>query len=85
VIVMTLWKSVLLRWTEETEAEEVCSLAVLEREPQGANANMRPVKWATATSACVAGPPFWPRLRGWFTCSIRQIRRDNGWRPGYHD
>jgi hypothetical protein len=58
---------IFLRWTERAEAEAVCALAVLEREPQ--SAVVRLVDWAVPIRSSVARPALWSRLLRRFTCS----------------
>jgi hypothetical protein len=68
VIVMTLRTPALLRWSEEAEAEQVCSLAVLEPEPL--YISFRAVAGAAAPNlSFVARPALWPRLLDWLAYS----------------
>jgi hypothetical protein len=60
---MTAKKPTLLRWTEEAEAEHVCALATLEREPQ--NAAARPVAFASPPFSTRRRPALLPRLLSW--------------------
>ncbi len=62
---MNVGTPTLLRWTEQAEAEAVCALAVLQREPQ--SAAVRLVAWATPIPYFVAWPALWSRLLTWFT------------------
>ncbi|HXC91240.1 MAG TPA: hypothetical protein VNV18_13845 [Stellaceae bacterium] len=64
---MTACPPTLLRWTEEAEAEEVCALALLQREPQ--SGAVRALEAAAATRSSGGAPALWPRLLGWFTYS----------------
>jgi hypothetical protein len=65
-----------LRWTEEAEAEEICALAVLEREPR--SAAVRPVERSAAISFFAMSRALLPRLLGRLTASSSQIKRDEG-------
>ncbi len=60
---MTAKKPTLLRWTEEAEAEHVCALATLEREPQNAAAS--PVAFAPQPFSTSRRPALLPRLLSW--------------------
>jgi len=73
---MTAKKPTLLRWTEEAEAEHVCALATLEREPQSAAA--RPAAFASQPFSTRRRPALLPRLLSWFRNAGRQIERDDG-------
>ena len=65
---------ILMRWTEEAEAAQVCALAAFEREPESAA-----VRAAAADRHAL--PPHnrqavLPRLLSWFGGSDAQIKRD---------
>jgi hypothetical protein len=67
-----------LRWCENAEAEQVCALAVLEREPHTGAA--RPAKVPAESCRPSRTLPLWllDRLRG----LSPQIRRDSSWHIG---
>ncbi len=73
---MTMRRPILLRWSEEAEAEHVRALAGLEREPQSAAA--RPVAVALHPFSTRHRPAVLPWLFGWFAAADPQIERDDG-------
>jgi hypothetical protein len=74
---MTTSKPIPCRWTEEAEAEKVCGLAVLEREPQSAAVRLVGCTAAMSSPAAL--------LRWLLNCLADpsvQIRRDDDWQGG---
>jgi hypothetical protein len=68
-------RSTLLRWTEESEAAQVRTLANFECEPQSAAA--RPVASAPQPPSTRHRPAVLPWLLSWFGGSDPQINRDD--------
>jgi len=68
-------RPILLRWTEEAEAERVCALAILEGEPQDAAA--RPAAIAAKPCSTRRRPTLLPSLLNWFGGAGAQIARDD--------
>jgi len=75
-IVMTQWTPTPLRWTEEAEGEQVCTLAMLQREPR--SAAVRPVERLAPISIFGVPRALLPRLLSWLTDPTAQIKRDGG-------
>lgn len=71
---MTRRRPTLRRWTEEAEAEHMCTLAILEREPQ--NFAACPVAAAPRFVSLRHAPAVLARLRGWFGGGNLQTARD---------
>lgn len=71
---MSTRKPALLRWTEEAEAEQVCALAGLMREPQSASPD--PLEFAALPRSTHHRLAVLPRLLSLFGCSSQQIKRD---------
>ncbi len=71
---MTPRRPTLRRWTEEAEAEQICALAMLEREPQNVAACPVAVAPHVLSTRHAAALP--ARLRGWFRSVNLQIARD---------
>jgi hypothetical protein len=74
---MTTRSPTLLRWSEEAEAEQVRTLAMLEGEPQPATA----LRVAIAARACSPRHRLAMLLR-WLGGSDPQKERDGGWPDG---
>ena len=68
-------RPVLRRWTEQAEAEQMCALAMFEREPQNLAAAC-PVAVAPRFVSMRRAPALLSRLRGWFGGTNLQIVRD---------
>lgn len=75
---MIVRRPIPLRWTEEAEAEQVCALAALEREPHSGAA--RVVGVAIRSSLPGRRPALLSRLLSLFGEPQPQINRDGG--PG---
>jgi hypothetical protein len=68
-----------LRWTEEAEAEAMCALAVVQREPQSGAVRVAVYAAPIASAALLRRRP-WPL--NWLASLNYQITRDGGPRNG---
>ena len=71
---MTPRRPILLRWAEESEAEQVRALAVLEHKPDSGAA--RPVESIPLNHSVNLRSTLLPRFISWFSSSATQITSD---------